>query len=321
MPPPSTGSRPTCSSPRDLCEVCAVADGEIHRLARVLRSRASRPFAFRAHPSRYLERHPFGRPRTGPRGRGRRAGHGPAEPAPADSLEAAPVSATRHLPRVARPSLSRRALGAGAGRGGRRTGRGGHGGQPLHDQAVEGTAGTRAGPHRSHALRLRRGPCPARSSTHWMTPRRLSSSRAPRRGSSTATPTAPGQAHAWWMVPNGCMRPRRARKCLESSDGRRPPAGLDIGRPPPRPLALPIPIRTMTPESLTFLKALLDTPGPCAFEAAPARVWRAEAERFCERVTGRCDREFLRDGQPGWPSERDARGSHRRDRGHGHPHR
>ena len=40
----------------------------------------------------------------------------------------------------------------------------------------------------------------------------------------------------------------------------------------------------MTPESLAFLKSLLDTPGPSAFEAAPARVWRAEAQRFAEGV-------------------------------------
>ena len=40
----------------------------------------------------------------------------------------------------------------------------------------------------------------------------------------------------------------------------------------------------MTPESLTFLKTLLDTPGPSAFEAAPARVWRTEAERFAGSV-------------------------------------
>jgi putative aminopeptidase FrvX len=40
----------------------------------------------------------------------------------------------------------------------------------------------------------------------------------------------------------------------------------------------------MTPESLAFLKSLLDTPGPSAFEAAPARVWRAEAQRFAESV-------------------------------------
>ncbi|HUR93140.1 MAG TPA: M20/M25/M40 family metallo-hydrolase [Gemmatimonadales bacterium] len=40
----------------------------------------------------------------------------------------------------------------------------------------------------------------------------------------------------------------------------------------------------MTPESLAFLKSLLDTPGPSAFEAAPARVWRAEAERFADAV-------------------------------------
>jgi putative aminopeptidase FrvX len=42
----------------------------------------------------------------------------------------------------------------------------------------------------------------------------------------------------------------------------------------------------MTPDSLTFLKALLDTPGPSAFESAPARVWRTEAERFAEKVVG-----------------------------------
>jgi putative aminopeptidase FrvX len=40
----------------------------------------------------------------------------------------------------------------------------------------------------------------------------------------------------------------------------------------------------MTPESLVFLKRLLDTPGPSAFEAAPARVWRAEAESFADSV-------------------------------------
>lgn len=40
----------------------------------------------------------------------------------------------------------------------------------------------------------------------------------------------------------------------------------------------------MTPESLRFLKLLLDTPGPSSFEAAPARVWRAEAEKFAEAV-------------------------------------
>jgi endoglucanase len=40
----------------------------------------------------------------------------------------------------------------------------------------------------------------------------------------------------------------------------------------------------MTPESLSFLKRLLDTPGPSSFEAAPARVWRAEAESFADSV-------------------------------------
>ena len=40
----------------------------------------------------------------------------------------------------------------------------------------------------------------------------------------------------------------------------------------------------MTPESLAFLKSLLDTPGPSSFEAAPARVWRARAEGFADSV-------------------------------------
>ncbi|MBW3535347.1 MAG: M42 family metallopeptidase [Gemmatimonadetes bacterium] len=40
----------------------------------------------------------------------------------------------------------------------------------------------------------------------------------------------------------------------------------------------------MEKHSLEFLKRLLDTPGPSGFEAAPARVWREEAEGFAERV-------------------------------------
>ena len=40
----------------------------------------------------------------------------------------------------------------------------------------------------------------------------------------------------------------------------------------------------MTPDSLAFLKSLLDTPGPSSFEAAPARVWRAEARTFADSV-------------------------------------
>jgi len=40
----------------------------------------------------------------------------------------------------------------------------------------------------------------------------------------------------------------------------------------------------MDAESLDFLKRLLDTPGPSGFEAAAARVWRAEAEKVADRV-------------------------------------
>ena len=40
----------------------------------------------------------------------------------------------------------------------------------------------------------------------------------------------------------------------------------------------------MNDRSLRFLKDLLDTPGPSGFETAPARVWRAEADGFADRV-------------------------------------
>ncbi len=40
----------------------------------------------------------------------------------------------------------------------------------------------------------------------------------------------------------------------------------------------------MRRESLEFLTRLLDTPGPSAFESAPARVWRAEAEGFADET-------------------------------------
>src|SRR5688500_8655715 len=42
-------------------------------------------------------------------------------------------------------------------------------------------------------------------------------------------------------------------------------------------------IRAMfSPESIAFLKKLLDTPGPSGFESAPARVWRDQAREFAE---------------------------------------
>src|SRR5688572_31797157 len=40
----------------------------------------------------------------------------------------------------------------------------------------------------------------------------------------------------------------------------------------------------MEPSSYTFLKQLLDTPGPSGFETAAARVWRQEAQGFAEGV-------------------------------------
>ncbi|HYD52407.1 MAG TPA: M20/M25/M40 family metallo-hydrolase [Gemmatimonadaceae bacterium] len=40
----------------------------------------------------------------------------------------------------------------------------------------------------------------------------------------------------------------------------------------------------LSPTAITFLKRLLDTPGPSGYEAAAARLWRQEAETFAEHV-------------------------------------
>jgi len=37
-----------------------------------------------------------------------------------------------------------------------------------------------------------------------------------------------------------------------------------------------------SPDSISFLKKLLDTPGPSGFESAPARIWREQARQFSE---------------------------------------
>ena len=42
----------------------------------------------------------------------------------------------------------------------------------------------------------------------------------------------------------------------------------------------------MNETSRRFLETLLDTPGPSGFETGPARIWRAEADRFADRVAG-----------------------------------
>jgi len=38
----------------------------------------------------------------------------------------------------------------------------------------------------------------------------------------------------------------------------------------------------LSDNAIIFLKKLLDTPGPSGFESAPAKVWRAEAEKFAK---------------------------------------
>ncbi|MGE5102797.1 MAG: M20/M25/M40 family metallo-hydrolase [Deltaproteobacteria bacterium] len=41
----------------------------------------------------------------------------------------------------------------------------------------------------------------------------------------------------------------------------------------------------LSPSSISFLKRLLDTPGPSGFEAPAARLWREEAATFADKVT------------------------------------
>src|SRR5579884_3135281 len=41
----------------------------------------------------------------------------------------------------------------------------------------------------------------------------------------------------------------------------------------------------MAHDTLSFLKRLLDTPGPSGFELAPARVWRDEVKSFADQVS------------------------------------
>lgn len=40
----------------------------------------------------------------------------------------------------------------------------------------------------------------------------------------------------------------------------------------------------LTPDSVSFLKQLLDTPGPSGYESAAAAVWRAQAKTFADEV-------------------------------------
>src|SRR3954464_12416596 len=58
----------------------------------------------------------------------------------------------------------------------------------------------------------------------------------------------------------------------------------------------------LRPDAIAFLKRLLDAPGPSGFETLAGRSWRAEAERFADRVTvdvaGNCIAEINAGGSP-----------------------
>jgi putative aminopeptidase FrvX len=58
----------------------------------------------------------------------------------------------------------------------------------------------------------------------------------------------------------------------------------------------------LNPSSITFLKRLLDTPGPSGYEAAAGRIWREEAAKFTKHVStdvaGNCMAEVNPQGSP-----------------------
>lgn len=58
----------------------------------------------------------------------------------------------------------------------------------------------------------------------------------------------------------------------------------------------------LSDQSFAFLKRLLDTPGPSSFEAAPARVWRAEAATFATVTSDVVGNSFAAVGDPAGPT-------------------
>ncbi|HMI58374.1 MAG TPA: M42 family peptidase, partial [Gemmatimonadaceae bacterium] len=68
-------------------------------------------------------------------------------------------------------------------------------------------------------------------------------------------------------------------------------------RPPP----FTVSDNMLSDTSVSFLKRLLDTPGPSGFEAAPAREWREEAAKFAKvesDVHGNSMATVVPDGRP-----------------------
>jgi putative aminopeptidase FrvX len=55
----------------------------------------------------------------------------------------------------------------------------------------------------------------------------------------------------------------------------------------------------LSPDAISFLKRLLDAPGPSGFETLASRVWRAEAETFADRVTADVAGNSLAEVNPG----------------------
>ena len=128
-----------------LCEVCAVADGEVHRLG-AGRQPSPAVLSLSGRDTRGdLVGHSRRRPRARPRGRSGRAGRRAAQPAgPPPLPRALRAAAAGRVHRMARAALPGRPLGAGDGGGRRRARCRCRSGQSLRPPGVARGGGPRA---------------------------------------------------------------------------------------------------------------------------------------------------------------------------------
>src|SRR5688572_28757098 len=89
------------------------------------------------------------------------------------------------------------------------------------------------------------------------------------------TPSRAGPARGWlteWRCSPAASTPRCSRRSIRRSLVRSPTPHDSTEE------------SILKPPSIAFLKSLLDTHAPSGYEAAAAKVWRAEASTFAAEV-------------------------------------
>ena len=182
-----------------LCEVCAVADGEIHRLAALLHP-APAVLSLWPAPAGNLGGHSSRRTGARSEGRSRGAGRGversdeqPGRVAEHSRLYASSGSNRCSLQGTGSPSSSRPPAGL------------------TSAQRPAAIRRSRSGPRSQHSSPISSSSCSAastspalgRSSRRWSRPARSGSSPAHPCGSSTGTPTRRGRDLEWWTARSG----------------------------------------------------------------------------------------------------------------------